>query len=401
MNKTRFFIFIMALMMTLLMVVGCDVSPVSEVINAASSYVEFKLSVKGPNTREIKIDSSNCIVSNYRIALIPEWNTLENGAPIYGKIGSRDLDGTVTYGDTTYTSVDQITLGYVTPGKWTVYVAAFNADNKVVLDGYTSTYVNSSNNTVSVCLSPSVTTVSESGSLNFYFTVPRLSDDHLASYGVRYTLYNSSNSIYSSGDIPGHAFFDKSQVWYYFDSDINDLNAGEYIINIVLYDKKDNSSIGGITKKLSIVSGTTTNVGGSLSPSEFIDVKLDYKLPVINAVVEKVDPLLPEVKDSAIVFTCTDNSKKTDGYFRTFRWFIDGELITKVSSADDVERKWTVTAMSDNDTSSSITCKFNSYGKREIRCEVVYIPVVSEGEDDSKLIRLIGGDSKFVEIIPR
>lgn len=401
MKKNRIFIFIMALMITLLLVVGCDVSSISDTLDSDNQYVEFKLSVKEPNSRVIEIDSSLLNISNYRIALIPEWDTLKNGTPIYGKIGSRNVDGTVIYGDATYTSVDQISLGYVTPGKWTVYVAAFNSDNKVILDGYTSTYVNSANDIVSVCLSPSVTTVSEHGSIYFYIFVPRLTENHTDSYGVRYTLYNSMNSVVSLGDIPGHIdILDASHVWYYLDSSINDLKAGEYIINIVLYDKKDGSSIGGITKKLSIISGATTNIGGSLSPSEFVNAKLDYNLPVLNAVVENVDPSL-QVLNSAIVFTCNDTTPTISGYTKSFHWFIDGKHVSIVSPDNKEAGKWEVIAMSDNEDSSSITCKFYSYGRREIRCEVVYIPVVSKGEDNSKQVRLVGGDSTFVEIIPR
>ena len=403
MKKTRFFIFITALLITLLTVVGCDVSPVSDSIASSNPCVELKLSIEGPNSREIKIDSSNVIIKNYRIALIPEWDVLENGTPAYGQIGSRSVGGVVSYGETTYSSIDQISLGYVTPGKWTVYVAAFNNDNNVVLDGYTSTYVNSSDNTVSVCLSPNVTTVSEPGTLNFYIFVPKLSESHLDYYGVNYTVFDSKNSIVSSGDITGNALpLNPTQIWY-CNSKIISIPAGEYIIRISLYDKNDNSSIGGITKKLSIVSGSTTTVGGSLSPSEFVDANLEYKLPVINADVDDIK-LAQQVKDSVILFKCSDKTNPSlDGYTVTYRWFIDGELITNVTTDEDYNGKWRITAKSDNDINreSSISCVFNSYGKHEIRCEVVYIPSVTEGVDNSTLRRLVGGDSTFVEIIPR
>ena len=404
MKKTRFFIFITALLITLLIVVGCDVSPVSDSIASSNPCIEFKLSVAGPNSREIKIDSSNVIIKNYRIALIPEWDVLENGTPAYGQIGSRSVDGVVSYGETTYSSIDQISLGYVTPGKWTVYVAAFNNDNKVVLDGYTSTYVNSSENTVSVCLSPNVTTVSESGTLNFYIFVPKLSESHLDYYVVNYTVFDSKNGKVSSGDITGYdRDFNSTQIWYYDYEGIS-LPAGEYIIRISLYDKNDNSSIGGITKKISIVSGSTTTVGGSLSPSEFVDANLESKLPVINADVDDNIDLAKQVKDSVILFKCSDKTNPSlDGYTVTYRWFIDGELITKVTTDEDYNGKWRITAKSDNDINreSSISCVFDSYGKHEIRCEVVYIPSVTEGVDNSTLMRLVGGDSTFVEIIPR
>ena len=400
MKKTRLFIFISALLLTLLMVVGCDVSPISDYIATENSCVELKLSIEGPNSREIKVDTSNLVINNYKIAIIPEWNTLLNGSPVYGQIGSRSVEGVVSYGENTYTSIDQISLGYVTPGKWTVYVAAFNKDNKVVLDGYTSTYINSSNNTVSVCLTPNVTTVSEKGELCFFITVPRLSENHLESYGVSYTLYNVSNTEVSSNDIPGYLPLNATHAWYYFDSENNiSLPAGEYIIKVSLYDKKDQSVIGSMVKKLSIVSGSTTTVAGDIYPSEFVDAKLDYSLPVINAVIDEIKE--NQIKDNAIIFNCTDNTNSIGDYNIVFRWFIDGELVTNVTPEDDKTSKWKVTAISSNGKTSSITCVFNSYGKREVRCEVVYIPTVTDGSDTSKYIRFVGGDSKFVEIIPR
>ena len=400
MRKKRVFIFIAALLVTLLMVVGCDVSPVSNTNVSDGKYVEFNLSVKDSCSRDLLVSSDSLNVSYYKIALVPEWNDLVSGAPIYGRIGSRSADGTVAYGNQKYATAAEITLGYVTPGKWTVYVAAFNSTDQVILDGYNSSYVNSTNNSVSVYLSPNVTSVSEKGKLNFRITVPRLSKNHLNEYEVRYTLYDSKNSV-AQGVISGAiSETDQSLVSYEFvESNYLSLKAGEYFVIVNLFDKTADSSVGGVTKKLSIISGSLTEVSGNLSPSEFVDVNIDYNIPTITAKIDDI-ALSSQVKDNAIVFKCTDTYNQVTGYNRVYRWFIDGELIQNVTADNEVD-KWKVTAMSDNGNSSTITCLFNSYGKREVRCEIVYIPVVLSGESNSNLVRFIGGDSTSVEIIPR
>ena len=104
------------------------------------------------------------------------------------------------------------------------------------------------------------------------------------------------------------------------------------------------------------------------------------------------DDVSSQLKGNEIVFTCTDSTDQIDNYTKAYYWFIDGELITKASTGG----KWTVTNIADNGNTSSMSCIFNSYGKREIKCEIVYIPNVSQGD---KLIRYVGGDSTFVEII--
>ena len=400
MKKTRLFIFITALLITLLMVVGCDNAPDFNSEISESQFVSLKVSVNSKLSRDLVVDSGDYVISYYKVALIPEWNSLVNGAPIYGQIGERN-NGIIEYGETEYNTVDQIDLGYVTPGKWTVYVAAFTEISEgsgkrevVLMDGFSSTYVNANNNSVSIILSPNVSTGLSDGTLNCYIYVPRLSENHENEYAVTCTLYDSNNKVFNYEDIPGSPLEkNDSQYWYSFGIKPIDLKPGEYIGIIKLIDKRTNTSIGGITKKVSIVSGCLTNIVGSLSPSEFIDVGVEFEntLPVIRASVSDVD-VSSQVKGNEIIFTCTDSTDQIDNYTKAYYWFIDGELITKASTGE----RWTVTNIADNGNTSSMSCIFNSYGKREIKCEIVYIPNVSQGD---KLVRYVGGDSTFVEIV--
>ena len=60
--------------------------------------------------------------------------------------------------------------------------------------------------------------------------------------------------------------------------------------------------------------------------------------------------------------------------------------------------KCTVTKIGSNGSNvSSLECKFSSYGRREIRCEVVYIPKVVTDVS----LRKVGSGMTEVEIIPR
>ena len=143
MKKSRVFIFILALMSTLLMAVACDSAPsILESTADNNGCVPAYLNVMSADSRGINVTGLDTAISYYRVALIPEWSTLDSGAPIYGQIGTRTAEGGVEYGEKTFASQSSIELGYVTPGKWTVYVSAYNKDNKMIMEGFSSSFIN-------------------------------------------------------------------------------------------------------------------------------------------------------------------------------------------------------------------------------------------------------------------
>ena len=133
MKKTRFFIFITALLITLLTVVGCDVSPVTP----NSELVRASVSLGGNKEKGIVILDYAADVSEYRIALVPEWGKLENGTKPYGGFGEIDENGRIvgSYIERDPSEVSSIDLGYVTPGQWTIYVEAFNSSGTMLEKG--------------------------------------------------------------------------------------------------------------------------------------------------------------------------------------------------------------------------------------------------------------------------
>ena len=63
-----------------------------------------------------------------------------------------------------------------------------------------------------------------------------------------------------------------------------------------------------------------------------------------------------------------------------------------------INGKCTVTKIGSNGSNvSSLECKFSSYGRREIKCEVVYIPKVVTDVS----LRKVGSGMTEVEIVPR
>ena len=143
MNKTRFFIFIMALMMTLLMVVGCDVSPnISSVI--PKGCVNVSLNIE--DGRTLNVSSTVPSEINYwQYSMTPLWN---EGA----SIGNEEI-----YGVASYKELKDNNIGWVTPGLWKIEVFGLYVEPGYF--GYlyyveSEIYINENNDQVFVYLKP-------------------------------------------------------------------------------------------------------------------------------------------------------------------------------------------------------------------------------------------------------
>lgn len=402
MKKSRVFIFILALMFTLLMAVACDSAPsILESTADNNGCVPAYLNVMSADSRGINVTGLDTAITYYRVALIPEWSTLDSGAPIYGQIGTRTAEGGVEYGKKTYASKSSIELGYVTPGKWTVYVSAYNKDKKMIMEGFSSSFINYSSSNINISLLPA--TRGEMGSFCVpYIFMQKLSNDHAVRYRVRYVL-SRNNVVKYSGDLLSSA--EKGGIYSYYTYQEKDgelvaaslpVFPGQYILTLSLEENDGNgtfNSIGGITKVINIAPGQTTHVDGTLQPSEFKSVGIDFTIPQISVSMSDVGS--KQEKDNSIIFQCTDNSKVDLNVFnRVFYWFVDGEMITGTGSY--IDGKCNAKIGGEADDSSSLECKFSSYGRREIRCEVVYIPKATTDVS----LRYVGSGMKEVEIIP-
>ena len=406
MKKSRVFIYILALMSTLLMAVACDSAPsILESTADNNGCVPAYLNVMSADSRGIEVTGLDTAITYYRVALIPEWSTLDSGAPIYGQIGTRTAEGGVEYGEKTFASQSSIELGYVTPGKWTVYVSAYNKDKKMIMEGFSSSFINYSSSNINISLLPA--TRGEMGSFCVpYIFMQKLSNDHAVRYRVRYVL-SRNNEVKYSGDLLSSA--EKGGIYSYYTYQEKDgelvaaslpVFSGQYILTISLEEKDKEgtfNSIGGITKVINIAPGQTTFVDGTLQPSEFKSVGIDFTIPRVSVSMSDVD--IKQERGNPIIIQCTDNSKVDLNVFnRVFYWFVDGEMITRTDNYNYIDGKCTVTKIGSNGSNvSSLECKFSSYGRREIRCEVVYIPKVVTDVS----LRKVGSGMTEVEIIPR
>lgn len=404
MKKSRVFIYILALIYTLLIAVACDSAPsILESTADNNGCVPAYLNVMSADSRGINVTGLDTAITYYRVALIPEWSTLDSGAPIYGQIGTRTAEGGVEYGEKTFASQSSIELGYVTPGKWTVYVSAYNKDNKMIMEGFSSSFINYSSSNINISLLPA--TRGEKGYFNVpYIHMQKLSDDHTVRYRVRYVLSRNNEVMYSGDLLP----FEMEGMYAYYTYKETDgklvaatlpVDPGQYILTLSLEEKDSEgafNSIGGITKVINIAPGQTTHVNGTLQPSEFKSVGIDFTFPQVSVSMSDVD-ISKQVKDKSIVFQCTDNSKVDLKVFnRVYYWFVDGEMITGPGSY--INGKCTVNEIGGNGSNNSyLECSFSSYGRREIRCEVVYIPKVVTDVS----LRKVGSGTTEVQIIPR
>lgn len=405
MKKSRVFIYILALIYTLLIAVACDSAPsILESTADNNGCVPAYLNVMSADSRGIEVTGLDTAISYYRVALIPEWSTLDSGAPIYGQIGTRTAKGGVEYGEKTFASQSSIELGYVTPGKWTVYVSAYNKDNKMIMEGFSSSFINYSSSNINISLLPA--TRGEMGMFNVpHIYIQQLSADHAERYRLRYILSQNGVAKYS-GDLSVEIISGICSYSTYRKIDGQELidvsvYPGQYILTLSL-EENDNegafNSIGGITKVINIAPGQTTFVDGTLQPSEFKSVGIDFTFPQVSVSMDTI-PEEQQVKGNSIEFQCTDNSNvDLEVFNRVFYWFVDGEMITRTDNYSYINGKCTVTSLGGNGSNiSSLKCSFSSYGRREIRCEVVYIPKVVTDVS----LRKVGSGMTEVEIIPR
>lgn len=404
MKKTRFFIFITALLITLLTVVGCDVSPVTP----NSELVRASIAVS--SSRDLQVVGGDGTIKKYKIAMIPEWSD----PSIIGMRGSRNSEGVVEgFKDVSYSKNSgniSIDLGYVSQGKWSIYLNAYNSSGDLIFAGNTTAYLNKNSNNV-VIIMQRVT--NDIGYLYFNISLNRLNltdtDENIVNnsiseannaYRMGYKIVGSNGESVRSGYIPLKSVNESHAV---FGDDTNpiQLPCGEYSVVVSLL-KKDSSGIesviGGITKLATIYPGKNESeddvyswilIWGEVAPSDFIQVGLDFPAPEINASISS------SVENGVYTFTCNDlNEEEITEYDCYFRWFIDGELVEE----NKPYSKWNVGEIVTISKESSMTCSFKKLGDREVRCEVVYVPK-SVATIDSNPLKFVGGASSFVQVL--
>lgn len=392
----------MALMMTLLLVVGCDVSPV-----ANNNLIRASVNIS--DSRDLQVVGGDGNITSYKIAMIPEWSETSIDEQIVGKKGSRDENGNITSWEAVSYSKENgnvaIDLGYISQGKWSIYINAYNEANDLIYVGNTMVYLNL-NQTDVVVLLRRTGLDSDVGRLGFNITLNRLNltdsytsdengivDESGNVYRLMYKVLGGKEPI--QGYIPLASMFGAYSVFGDFKNPVH-LIPGDYTVVVSLV-KKDSEGketiIGGITRLVSVFPSKTDNYDdwtklvGEVTPSDFIQVGIDFPAPDIKASISCLEV------DGVYTFSCEDKYNITNGYKRYFRWFIDGELVEGNNN-----QKWTVDDVSLSGNKSSLTCSFLKKGEREVHCEVVYVPS-SVADIDNQPLHFIGGDTFSVQVL--
>ena len=221
MKNNRIFIFIMALMMTLLLVVGCDVSPV-----LSKDLVNAKIDIESDkNFRSLNFEV-NADVVRYEYVLVPLFEHPEGSDRIVGVVGN--VNNGVISGWKELP--EDGALGFVTQGKWKILIRALSDKNQELFVSEREVFFNNSNNTTTMMLQPS----GDGNTLTISLDQQFLSEN-IYEYNYLYIIDGISDP---SIHITGKLTLDEANISEYsgnYSAKIQNLNAGYYSIRFLQY----------------------------------------------------------------------------------------------------------------------------------------------------------------------
>ena len=347
MKKNRIFIFIMALLMTLLLVVGCDVSPSFD-----SSIPEGCVNVRLEIADGRGLDVSSTVpdeITNWKYSLTPCWEYGDE-AVSETPYGKRDMEELVDN-----------CIGWVTPGLWKVevYGMYIKDDHGIaaIYYGETEVYFNENNTTAVVYMKPYE--YKEMATVNIEITQRSLSETN-SEYYYCYTIEGVSgeNAMKRSGVLTK----DSSSGTY--KAGESNLKADYYTINIAIYRnvkgltdinaiKTGAELIGGETVGVFVKALSTVTVGGTVDPSDFVQGLIDVSSVNVKGSLNR--GAFSKTNDGILTSFSVDDNSVISGnktYTTTYQWYVNG--------------------VQQNETGISFSYTFNTYGPKEVSCVIVY-----------------------------
>ena len=354
MKKTRFFIFITALLITLLIVVGCDVSPVSDVLE--KDLVKASISINGSRSLINNTNDSLSSVEHFDYMMEPMW-----------KIDEKNISEKI-YGIQSEWRVhlpDDGVIGWVTPGLWKVSIYGYNKSAVLIYYGETEVYFSSVNSNATVIMSP----YKGKESIEIDILQPMLSSNPYE-YNYIYKVIDSSGNIaVSNGNrVEGVIEIDTTKsnnITGNYKATISDLSFGMYSIVVYCYRNSSATSsqiksvseiengelIGGEVKKLFLCFNYDQPfvINGTLDFSDFVKADLDSSPIVVSG------SLTSSISGKTANFTLKDNTH-TNGstsFNFSYQWYVNGVLMQ-------------------DSTSKVFSHSFEYYGPKEVSCVIVY-----------------------------
>ena len=358
MKKSRLFIFITALLITLLMVVGCDVSPVAK--NADSDVVLASISIASSRSLTNGQEDSLSKVSHFVYNTKPMWK-------IDGNSVSESIHGIA---DDWYSALpDNGEIGWVTPGLWKVSIYGFNEGGVVIYYGETEVYFSSSNTSATVYMSP----YAGKEDIEIDILQPMLSADPY-DYIYVYRLFDSSGRIAKSNgnEVVGVINIDKgnsNEINGNYKALISGVDCGYYSLGVYCYKNTRTNTdqvesienigelVGCEVKSIFLYVNPYLDqifkISGTLDFSDFVKGQLDISLITVSGSISHVSNTI----DTDIKFTLKDSTMADSekiNYNITYDWYVNGVKV------------------SDKTTEIEFTYKFRTYGPKEVSCVVTY-----------------------------
>ena len=359
----------MALMMTLLLVVGCDVSPVLdsfipkdcvEVSVMVSSGRDLDYYVKDGSKIE-DYDSFSKLHGGFYYKLEPQWSYTDENKPygIVSKLEKLPENGKI---------------GWVTPGCWKISIWGYN--NYVpAFYGEQIVYFSSNNSSTVVYIEP----YGSPSSFSIELTQPMYSENPYE-YSYVYSLIDSSGALFEEGllNYPqiDNSTENKAVSGNYY-VDIDNIPAGFYSLTIKIYrnagnngtmpisDVKKGSLVGGITKGVFFCAGVNLAVKGSIEPSDYTLGNIEISGLCFVGSISHGELII----GSPISFTLDDQTVVGESTYNiSYQWFVDGNIINGANGI-------------------TFNHKFNTYGPKEVSCLMVYQDTVNTEKVYSKTVK--------------
>lgn len=357
MKKTRLFIFITALLLTLLIVVGCDVSPIQLQNNNNLVLASISLS------------SSRSLISSGEDDALSE---IKHFTCELKHLWSFSDDSNVTeeiYGDKTivYEKIaDDGVLGWVTPGKWRVTVYGYNDDKIPVYVGVSEVYFSPTNSNATVIMTPLLLT----GEINIEIQQPMLSSNPYE-YNYIYRVYDSSGKIAVSNgkEVEGVIEVDFNAISNdtgNYNATISELSYGMYSVAVYCY-RNDNKASSQLTSVSEIMKGEL--IGGEVKK---LFLCFNYDQPfVINGTLDFSDFVKADINFSSVNVSGTLTTA-INGMNTSFTLQDDTSAVNGSLDGYSVNYQWYVNGVQQSETSKNFAYTFETYGPKEVSCIIVY-----------------------------